>query len=547
MFDMNNIRSTLLELEQKDTRTLELVGSFLANLDIDEAAKYTLWSEWLSYTGSEEQDTVYEYSKSLAPVTLEDLEEAAAEATAASIMNTDDSLASFEVSELNFTTPKAVAKQFIKMYNKPLKYVADLDIWLEWTSTHWQPVEEVFLMNVLANATDRIFNRHKKIDQYETKDLKAFSRIYNKVAGLKEVLRTLQAQAEIEVVSKELDNEPNIIGCLNGAVDLTTGLLVASKPEQYLTKSTGLYYDPTASYDVWQQTINDIFLDDSEMISFFKTLMGYSILGNPKEDLLVIPYGSGANGKSTVFNTIADVFGDYGRSTAFSTFTTSATGSQHREDLVRLQGARFVYTSEPDAFGSLKEGLIKTITGGDILTVRTAYARKSVEIKPNWVTFIPTNHKPMIKGVDEGIWRRMLFIPFKRNFRLEPDLIDIHLSDKLEAEKEGILRWVIEGALDYQSNGLSIPEQLTIDKEEYRTELDTVGNWLELACNTDDKSYRESNAILWASFNNFIKSKGYETDIKSSQKLSNNLASRGFIRAKRDNTGVRGFLGIKIK
>lgn len=545
MFNMNNIRATLLDLEQKDTRTLEIVGSFLANLDIDEAAKYSLWSEWLSYTGAEEQDTIYEYSKSLAPVTLEDLEEAAAEATAASIMNTDDSLASFEVSELNFTTPKAVAKQFIKMYNKPLKYVADLDIWLEWTGTHWQPVEEVFLINVLSNATDRIFNRHQKIDQYETKDLKAFSRIYNKVAGLKEVLRTLQAQAEIEVVSKELDNEPNIIGCLNGAVDLTTGLLVASKPEQYLTKSTGLYYDPTATCEVWQKTINDVFLDDSEMVSFFKTLIGYSILGNPKEDLLVIPYGSGANGKSTVFNTLADVFGDYGKSTAFSTFTASSTGSQHREDLVRLQGSRFVYTSEPDAFGSLKEGLIKTITGGDILTCRTAYARKSVEIKPNWVTFIPTNHKPLIKGIDEGIWRRMLFIPFKRNFRLEPDLLDIHLADKLAEERQGILRWIIEGALEYQANGLTIPEALNIDKEEYRTELDTVGAWIESAC-TLGETYKESNANLWASFTAFIKAKGYESDIKSSQKLSNNLSSRGFVRAKRDNTGIRGFTGLKV-
>ena len=543
--DMNLIRSVLLDLEERDIRTLELVGSFLANLSIDEAAKYSLWSEWLSYTGTEPQDSIYDYSKSLAPVTLEDLEEAAAEATAASIMNTDDSLASFEISELNFTTPKAVAKQFIKMYNKPLKYVADLDIWLEWSSTHWQPVEEVFLVSVLSNAVDRIFKKHQKIDQYEDKDLKAFSRIYNKVAGLKEVLRTLQAQNEIEVLSKNLDNEHNIIGCLNGAVDLTTGLLVASKPEQYLTKSTGLYYEPTATYEVWQKTINDIFLDDAEMISFFKVLIGYSILANPKEDLLVIPYGSGANGKSTVFNTLADVFGDYGKSTAFSTFTASATGSQHREDLVRLQGARFVYTSEPDAFGALKEGLIKTITGGDTLTCRTAYARKSVEIKPNWVTFIPTNHKPLIKGIDEGIWRRMLFIPFKRNFRLEPDLLDIHLSDKLAEERQGILNWIIEGALEYQANGLTIPEALNIDKEEYRTELDTVGAWLETAC-TLGENYRESNAILWASFQAFIKAKGYETDIKSSQKLSNNLSSRGFIRAKRDNTGIRGFTGLKV-
>ena len=541
--EINNIRATLLDLESKDDRTLELVGAFLAGLPLIESQKYNLWSEWVSYTTEDDLDNFYELSKSLPTVTLEDLIEAAAEATEASILDTDKSLQSFEITELNFTTPKAVAKQFITMYNKPLKYVADLDIWLEWFNGYWLPIEEVKLINVLANATDKMFKKHQKIDEYEAKELKAFSRTYNRVAGLKEVLKTVKAQNEVEVLSKDLDNNPNIIGCLNGAVELSTGHLVESYFDQYVTKSTGIRYNVMATYDVWQKTDNDVFLDDPEMVSFFKTLIGYSLLGNPKEDLLVIPYGSGANGKSTIFNTIADVFGDYGKSTAFSTFTASATGSQHREDLVRLQGSRFVYTSEPDAFGALKEGLIKTITGGDVLTVRTAYARKSVEISPRWVTFIPTNHKPMIRGADDGIWRRMLFIPFKRNFTLEPDLLDIHLSDKLAAEHEGILKWIIEGAIDYQQNGLVIPEQLIKDKNDYREESDIVKTWIESECILEGS---DTNQNLWLSFSKFVKDRGYDTDIKSSQKLSNNINGRGFERA-RFNKGVRGFSGIKVK
>lgn len=541
--EMNYIRSVLLDLESKEPRTLELVGAFISNLPLGESEKYNIWSEWVSHTTTDDLDGFYDLSKSLPTVTLEDLEEAAADAVEASISDTDSSLQSFEVTEYNFTTPKAVAKQFVAMYKKPLKYVADLDIWLEWSASHWLPVEEVYLTNVLANATDRIFKKHQKIDEYEPKDLRAFSRTYNKVAGLKEVLKTVKAQNEVEVLSKDLDNDPNIIGCLNGAVDLSTGLLTISDYNQYLTKSTGLRYNRNATCDTWIKTVNDVFYDDAEMVSFFKTLIGYSILGNPKEDLLVIPYGSGANGKSTIFNTIADVFGDYGKSTAFSTFTASATGSQHREDLVRLQGSRFVYTSEPDAFGALKEGLIKTITGGDVLTVRTAYARKSVEISPKWVTFIPTNHKPMIRGADDGIWRRMLFIPFKRNFTLEPDLLDIHLSDKLAEEHEGILRWIIEGALDYQQNGLVIPEELIKDKNDYREESDIVRTWIESECILEGS---DSNQNLWLSFSKFVKDRGYDTDIKSSQKLSNNINGRGFERA-RFNKGVRGFSGIKVK
>ena len=541
--DLNYIRSVLIDLEAKEPRTLELVGAFISGLELSETEKYDLWLEWVSYSSEDDLDSFYNLSKSLPVVTLEDLEEAAEEAVQADILDTDKSLQNFKITEINFTTPKAVAKQFVAMYKKPLKYVADLDIWLEWSASHWLPVEEVFLTNVLSNSVDRMFKKHIRIDEYEEKYLRAFSRTYNKVAGLKEVLKTVKAQNEVEVLSKDLDNKSHIIGCLNGAVDLTTGSLVVSEYDDYLTKSTGLRYDPTASCDVWEKTVSDVFFDDEEMISFFKTLIGYSILGNPKEDLLVIPYGSGANGKSTIFNTIADVFGDYGKSTAFSTFTASATGSQHREDLVRLQGSRFVYTSEPDAFGALKEGLIKTITGGDVLTVRTAYARKSVEITPNWVTFIPTNHKPLIRGADDGIWRRMLFIPFKRNFTKEPDLLDIHLADKLAEEKEGVLRWIIEGALDYQANGLVIPEELIKDKNDYREESDIVKTWIDSECELEGS---DTNQNLWASFSAFVKNRGYDTDIKSSQKLSNNINGRGFERA-RFNRGIRGFNGIRVK
>lgn len=540
---LNYIRSILIDLEAKDKATLELVGAFISKLELSEDAKYNLWVEWLSYSGAEANDTIYNHSKILATVTIDQIQEAVAN----KLRSTEASLADFEITKLNFTTPKAVAKQFVAMYNKPLRYVADLDKWLEWNGSHWDHVEEVFLSNVLANAVDRMFKKHELIDGYTVEDgLKAFARTYNKVSGLNEVLKTLKAQHEIEVVSKDLDNDSNVIGCINGAVDLRTGELVQTTFSQYLTMNTNVRFNPTAKCPVWIKTVNDIFYDDSEMVSFFKTLIGYSLLGNNKEHILCIPYGSGANGKSTVFNTLADIFGDYGRSTAFTTFTKSSDGSAHREDLVRLQGARFVYTSEPDAFGALKEGLIKTMTGGDVMTERTAYARKSVEIKPNWITFIPTNHKPIIRGVDEGIWRRMLFIPFKRNFRLEPDLLDLMLPEKLKLEHEGILNWIIEGAIEYQLNGLSIPEALEDDKKEYREELDTVGNWIAVACTTEATD-SDINQNLWASFSKFVKDKGLDTDIKSSQKLSNNLASKGYARAKRNESGNRGFYGIKVK
>ena len=543
MNELNDVRAVFLDLESKDPRTLELAGAFIHGLPLSDNEKYALWSEWISYTTDEDLDSYYDLSKSLPTVTLEDLTEAAAEAVEASITDTDSSLQNFEITDMNFTTPKAVAKQFINMYNKPLKYVADLDVWLEWSKTHWLPVEEVYLTNVLANATDRMFKKHAKIDQYEDKDLKAFSRIYNKVAGLKEVLRTVKAQNDIEVLSKDLDNIPELIGCVNGAVDLTTGRLVRSAYDHYLTKSTRLNYNPDAKCDVWQKTVADVFYDDAEMINFFKTLIGYSILGHNKQHLFCFFIGSGANGKSTLVNAIASVLGDYSKSTAFSTLSVSSKGAQHREDLVRLVGARFVHTSEPNADGTINEGMVKDISGADKITARTAYARKSVEMTPKWLTIVPTNHLPRITSNDNGLWRRMLFVPFERNFKAEPDLLDLDLPEKLAAENEGILNWIIEGALNYNANGLVIPEKILKNTTDYREELDIVQTWIESEC---ELTGSDTNQNLWASFSSFVKFRGYETVIKSSQKLSNNLNGRGFERA-RFNNGIRGFNDIKVK
>lgn len=546
MLNIDNVRSLLIDLESRSVRTLELVGSFIGHLEIPEDERYNLWTEWLSYTDTTaDVEGVYQYSKTLATVTLEDLEEAASDAVERSILVTDNSLAAFEISEYNFTTPKAVAKQFVAMYRKPIKYVADLDLWLEWSVTHWQPVEETFLMNVLSNAVDRMFKKHDKIDQYETAGLKAFSRTYNKVSGLKEVIKTLQAQHEIEILSKDLDNVPSIIGCLNGAVDLTTGRLIASNQDHYLTKSTNLIYDPEASSPLWLKTVADVFLDDEEMVSFYRRLIGYSILGHNKEHLVCFLYGNGSNGKSTLTNALASVFGDYSKNTPFSSLTTISKGNQHSEHLTRLQGARFVSTSEPNANSELKEGTLKDMSGGDTITCRAAYSRHSVEINPRWVTFIPTNFRPSINGTDNGIWRRLLFIPFTRNFKLEPELLDLDLPSKLLEEKQGILNWIIQGALEYQAEGLQIPERLIQEKEDYRKELDVIGAWIEDKLRVEE-TLSETNKNLWTSFSEYIKERGYESEVKSSQKLSNNLAARGYERAKRNNTGIRGFLGLKV-
>ena len=194
------------------------------------------------------------------------------------------------------------------------------------------------------------------------------------------------------------------------------------------------------------RVVLDVFNDDPAMVAFFQRLIGYSLTGQPDEDIIVILYGNGSNGKSTVLGTLRHVLGKYARMAQSETFLSQGKGAPQagapREDLLRLRGARFVYIIEPDAECQLREGLIKSMTGGEALPARGVRGKNTVEVRPTWTSFIATNHLPVIKGADHAIWRRLMPIPFTRNFDQDPKVTkDLHRNAALRQESEGILRW----------------------------------------------------------------------------------------------------------
>ena len=154
-----------------------------------------------------------------------------------------------------------------------------------------------------------------------------------------------------------------------------------------------------------------------------------------------------------------------------------------REDLVRLRGSRFVYVNEPDENGELREGTVKSMTGGDVITARGQRAIHSIEILPTWVVFMPTNHKPIVKGSDNGIWRRLKLIPFERDFDNDKTIIKDPLrAEKLKAELPGILSLIVRSAVRYQREGLSEPNSVRAARDSYRTQMDLLAEWLDDCC-----------------------------------------------------------------
>jgi len=444
------------------------------------------------------------------------------------------------------------ARRMVDLYGKDLMYVAETDTWYKWSDTRWVPCVREIVLRLAEKAVRTIQSDvESSTSEKGKKRLASWYNVSQRSAMLENMLNLVRKTPGVMTVPDSLDRNRDFIGVPNGAVYLGTGDLVSPDRKERLTLNTGIEYDPDATAPLFRQTVLDIFFGDAQMAGFLQRLVGYSLLGVPeKEEIIVIPEGKGANGKSTVFNAIHYALGAYAKYTAADTFINAKAGggSGAREDVLRLKGSRFCYVTELEENGVLKESFVKAITGGEAIPARGLYARHTVEVYPTWVAFMPTNHLPIIKGDDKGIWRKIVVLPFQRDFTVDATLEkDIHRKEKLRGEASGILRWCVEGALEYQRKGLEIPESIQRASDEYKNEMDLLSDWLFSCCEESDKC-AASNSDLWASWQHYARMEGMLHLVSSANSLSRRISNRGFKRVKNSH-GIsgRGFYGIKLK
>lgn len=247
-----------------------------------------------------------------------------------------------------------------------------------------------------------------------------------------------------------------------------------------ISKVVRANYDANAKCHVFRRFLVTI-LPDADKRDFIQRWFGYSLTGLTGEQKLVFLHGGGRNGKSTLVDAIAKIAGDYATSLPIETLTGSdqRSGADATPDLVRLPGARIVRASEPEEGTKFKEAMIKLITGGEPIMIRRM-REEFTEVEPIFKLTISGNHKPNVRGTDDGIWRRLLLVPFDQ--QIPKDQVDKTLPEKLWAERDGILAWLIEGALMYLENGLDEPESVIAATAEFREESDPVRQFLDACC-----------------------------------------------------------------
>lgn len=285
-----------------------------------------------------------------------------------------------------------------------------------------------------------------------------------------------EEQHLVSVTPGALDRHREKLNTPSGIVDLKTLYVKPNDPNEYFTKSTGTKYSPEAKCPQWEKFIDDIMGGDRELVHYVQKAAGYSLSGFTDEQCAFFCYGTGRNGKTTFLDVIRCIAGDYASNIQPETLMVRSTGSAANSDIARLKGARFVTSVEPNEGMRLNEGLLKQITGDDMITARKLYGDE-FEFRPEFKLWMATNHKPMIRGTDTGIWRRIHLIPF--TVQIPEERVDRKLKDKLLQEAEGILAWCLRGLDMYNREGLKKPSAVIHAIEAYRTEMDVISRFLD--------------------------------------------------------------------
>ena len=335
--------------------------------------------------------------------------------------------------------------------------------------------------------------------------------------------------------ASEFDSDPWRLNVLNGTLhfrrapgDSDPVTFRPHNPSDLITKLAPVTYDPSAQCNRYDRFLADV-QPVAEMRRFLHQWGGYSLTGDTGEQKLCFFYGKGRNGKSTLVDAWGLVSGDYGETVPIETFLDQGRGRNAgaaTPDLALLPGVRFLRTSEPEKGAKLAESLIKLVTGGEPIQARHLN-RDYFKFRPSFKLTMGGNYRPSINGTDEGIWRRVVLVPWSITVS-KPDPM---LLSKLAAETSGILNRLVDGLRDYIDEGLCVPKEVSLATADYREDSDPLGRFLA-TCVTIEQDSRVQSTTMHRVFTAWAKGSGERE--WSPKGLAAALKERGF-RSKQSN------------
>lgn len=376
-------------------------------------------------------------------------------------------------------------------------------------------------------------------------------------AMLDKLLKNLTRTRELYVDENDMDAMEEFIAVENGLVNLKTRDLVPNAPDALMVKYCNVRYDPSADCPTWRKCVSTWF-GSEEVAWYMQKVLGKMLAGRPDEEAFYLLIGDGANGKSSFLETISEVMGGYSKALSDETVIgrkgTPASG--HRADIVRLQGARFVYCSETGSGESFRAADLKRISGGDKISARGAYAAEVKEFPARFTLFIATNFAPNMQGADNAMRRRIRLIDFPHDFENDPKYRAMRikgLSQVLKAERSGIFNWLLEGREGELKEGLAVPKSVQDASNAYVDSHDLVTQWFDERCEIGrpEKENDPSTKDLFESYCQWLESMNEPTsDARPrtlTERLKKLLTRRGASFRFRKSHGKTLAVGIRLK
>lgn len=426
-------------------------------------------------------------------------------------------------------TEDSAACLFAARFGDRLRYCHTSQRWYQWDGVRWQ-TDRVGRPFTWARELAR------ELAASEPDKVRFVSSKTSFAAGVE---RFAKSDETFAVTSEFWDRDPYKLGTPAGPIDLRTGAPTTADPSDGITRATAVTPASTVDCPRWLRFLAETFGDDVGTIRFVQQYMGYALTGDTTEHALVFGHGFGKNGKSVFLNTTAGVLGDYHITAPMDVFTVSK-GERHPTELAMLCGARLVTASETEEGREWAEARIKEITGGDKITAR--FMRKDFfTFQPQFKLLMVGNHAPILRNLDEAIRRRFNLVAFTRT----PAKPDKDLETKLRAEWPGILRWMIEGCLDWQRNGLVRPQSVLEATDEYFDDQDILGMFLREECDLDISNTWKTVAAaeLFKAWSGFAMASG--------EKPGSHKSFTGALKKRRVTTckvgGARGYAGVRLK
>jgi putative DNA primase/helicase len=432
------------------------------------------------------------------------------------------------------------ARRLARLHGQDLRFVHAWGKWLVWDGQRWATDADAEVMRRAKATVATIYEEASwEPDPDVRKAIASHARRSESEPRLKAMISLAASEPGIPIQPDELDQDAWSLNVLNGTIDLRTGKLRAHDHDDRITKLAPISYHPGTHAPRWKAHLERV-IPDPEVRAFLRRAVGYSLTGLTVEQVLFIVWGGGINGKSVTVETLLELLGEYACKTPSETLLARRDGGIPN-DVARLRGARFVSSVEMEEGRRLAESRIKELTGGDTVTARFMRA-EFFDFRPVCKIWMATNHKPLVRGTDLAIWRRLRLIPF--TITIPEAERDINFLEKLRAELPGILAWAVRGCLEWQRDGLNPPDAVLLATESYREDQDVLGTFLDDRCLLGP-GYQVLSGELYRAYAAWCDQNAEKP--MSRRELAGRLGERGCQKDRKGHGGKRAWRGIGLR